>query len=99
MNSCRIGDGWEVGEGDLEKRAQNDSCFYLLPGAGGGTIYGAGEPARGQFRGRHDGLWVPEGAPNRQLAKQMWSSEGKSGYRRTFETLPRIGGNQSQDRG
>lgn len=28
---------------------------------------------------RRAGLWLPEGTPNRQLAKQMWSSEEKSG--------------------
>lgn len=66
MNSCRIGDGWEVGEGDLEKRAQNDSCFYLLPGAGGGTIYGAGEPARGQFRG--EARWLVGARGSSELA-------------------------------
>ena len=42
-------------------------------------VYGAGSLQEGSSGVRRTGLWVPEGAPNRQLAKQMWSSEEKSG--------------------
>lgn len=44
-----------------------------------GPFTGQGSLQEGSSGVRHDGLWVPEGAPNRQLAKQMWSSEEKSG--------------------
>lgn len=66
-------------DGDLEKGAQNDSCFYWLPGAGGRMVYEVGSLQEGSSGVRRAGLWVPEGTPNRQLAKQMWGSEEKSG--------------------
>lgn len=44
-----------------------------------GPFKGQGSLQEGSLGLRRAGLWVPEGAPNRQLAKQMWSSEEKSG--------------------
>lgn len=40
---------------------------------------GQGSLQEGSSGVRWAGWWVPEGAPNGQLAKQMWSSEEKSG--------------------
>lgn len=44
-----------------------------------GPFTGQGSLQESSSGVRWAGLWVPEGAPNRQLAKQMWSSEEKSG--------------------